>query len=92
MALHVERSVVVPGIAPEVVFPYLIEPDKVPQWMSDLDRYENQKGITLMTLHAAKGLEFKIVFLSGMEGKMLAPLGIAFIIGATPAGTPFIKL
>src|SRR5258706_399483 len=25
--------------------------------ISDLDRYDNQKGITLMTLHAAKGLE-----------------------------------
>src|SRR5439155_8176038 len=27
--------------------------------MTDLDRYESQKGVTLMTLHAAKGLEFK---------------------------------
>src|SRR5207244_3786108 len=27
--------------------------------MSDLDKYESQKGVTLMTLHAAKGLEFK---------------------------------
>ena len=39
--------------------------------MSDLDRYESQKGVTLMTLHAAKGLEFKIVFLSGMEEGVL---------------------
>ncbi|PYQ32609.1 MAG: ATP-dependent DNA helicase PcrA, partial [Acidobacteria bacterium] len=39
--------------------------------MTDLDRYESQKGVTLMTLHAAKGLEFKIVFLTGMEEGIL---------------------
>jgi DNA helicase-2/ATP-dependent DNA helicase PcrA len=39
--------------------------------MSDLDRYESQKGVTLMTLHAAKGLEFKVVFLAGMEEGVL---------------------
>jgi DNA helicase-2/ATP-dependent DNA helicase PcrA len=39
--------------------------------MSDLDRYESQKGVTLMTLHAAKGLEFKVVFLVGMEEGVL---------------------
>ncbi|HUP59091.1 MAG TPA: UvrD-helicase domain-containing protein [Thermoanaerobaculia bacterium] len=39
--------------------------------MSDLDRYESQKGVTLMTLHAAKGLEFKVVFLAGMEEGIL---------------------
>ncbi len=39
--------------------------------MSDLDRYESQKGVTLMTLHAAKGLEFKVVFLTGMEEGIL---------------------
>src|SRR6266540_2944993 len=39
--------------------------------MTDLDRYEAQKGVTLMTLHAAKGLEFKIVFLAGMEEGIL---------------------
>jgi DNA helicase-2/ATP-dependent DNA helicase PcrA len=39
--------------------------------ISDLDRYDNQKGITLMTLHAAKGLEFRIVFLAGMEEGIL---------------------
>jgi DNA helicase-2/ATP-dependent DNA helicase PcrA len=39
--------------------------------MSDLDKYESQKGVTLMTLHAAKGLEFKVVFLTGMEEGIL---------------------
>jgi DNA helicase II / ATP-dependent DNA helicase PcrA len=39
--------------------------------MTDLDKYESQKGVTLMTLHAAKGLEFKVVFLAGMEEGIL---------------------
>jgi DNA helicase-2/ATP-dependent DNA helicase PcrA len=39
--------------------------------ISDLDRYESQKGVTLMTLHSAKGLEFRIVFLTGMEEGIL---------------------
>src|SRR5207253_11092547 len=39
--------------------------------MTDLDRYESEKGVTLMTLHAAKGLEFKVVFLTGMEEGIL---------------------
>ena len=39
--------------------------------VADVDRYDEQKGITLMTLHAAKGLEFKVVFLAGMEEGIL---------------------
>ena len=39
--------------------------------MTDLDRYVAEKGVTLMTLHAAKGLEYKVVFLAGMEEGIL---------------------
>ncbi|HMF53490.1 MAG TPA: 3'-5' exonuclease, partial [Edaphobacter sp.] len=34
---------------------------------SDADQYSAEARVTLMTLHAAKGLEFPLVFLSGME-------------------------
>jgi len=39
--------------------------------ISDVDRYDAGKGVTLMTLHAAKGLEFRIVFLAGLEEGIL---------------------
>lgn len=36
--------------------------------ISDLDNYqETSDGITLMTLHTSKGLEFKVVFIVGLE-------------------------
>ncbi len=36
--------------------------------ISDIDSYEEKSDkLTLMTLHSAKGLEFKVVFLAGME-------------------------
>ncbi len=35
--------------------------------VSDADQYDAAQQITLMTLHAAKGLEFPLVFLVGME-------------------------
>lgn len=36
--------------------------------IQDTDNYDPESGaVTLMTLHAAKGLEFKVVFLTGME-------------------------
>ncbi|MGC2210669.1 MAG: UvrD-helicase domain-containing protein [Candidatus Korobacteraceae bacterium] len=35
--------------------------------VSDVDQFDEARQITLMTLHAAKGLEFPLVFLVGME-------------------------
>jgi DNA helicase II / ATP-dependent DNA helicase PcrA len=35
--------------------------------VSDTDRYDPQSRVTLMSLHAAKGLEFPLVLLAGME-------------------------
>ncbi|MFC1651876.1 DNA helicase PcrA [Patescibacteria group bacterium] len=36
--------------------------------ISDIDHYnEDEKALTLMTLHSAKGLEFPVVFIAGME-------------------------
>lgn len=34
---------------------------------SDTDKYDRNAGVTLMTIHSAKGLEFPIVFLVGLE-------------------------
>ncbi len=39
--------------------------------LADVDQYDDQKGVTLMTLHSAKGLEFRVVFLAGMEEGIL---------------------
>lgn len=35
--------------------------------LSDVDRTSDEKGVSLMTIHAAKGLEYDVVFLTGME-------------------------
>ena len=35
--------------------------------VSDTDAYDERAQVTLMTLHSAKGLEFPLVFLGGME-------------------------
>jgi DNA helicase II / ATP-dependent DNA helicase PcrA len=34
---------------------------------SDTDQYDGNASVTLMTVHAAKGLEFPVVFLAGLE-------------------------
>ena len=39
--------------------------------ISDLDSAESAKGVTLMTLHSAKGLEFPVVVLPGLEDGLL---------------------
>jgi ATP-dependent DNA helicase UvrD/PcrA len=35
--------------------------------VSDTDNYDERARVTLMTLHSAKGLEFSVVFLAGLE-------------------------
>ncbi len=53
-----------PGIGQAVLEQFLTE---VSLWQ-DQDNLENKAaGLTLMTLHAAKGLEFKYVFIVGLE-------------------------
>lgn len=40
--------------------------------ISDLDKlHESQDSVTLMTLHSAKGLEFPVVFMAGLEESLL---------------------
>lgn len=38
--------------------------------LSDVDTMDNQDSIKLMTLHSAKGLEFPVVFVAGMEEEL----------------------
>lgn len=35
--------------------------------VSDTDKYDEKAGVTMMTVHMAKGLEFPVVFLVGLE-------------------------
>ncbi len=35
--------------------------------VADIDEADTQSGVTMMTMHSAKGLEFSIVFIMGME-------------------------
>ncbi|MFL6195865.1 MAG: ATP-dependent helicase [Thermoanaerobaculia bacterium] len=39
--------------------------------VSDLDTLETEKGVSLMTLHSAKGLEFRAVVVAGLEDGVL---------------------
>src|SRR6185295_7079273 len=39
--------------------------------VTDLDALQSEKGVSLMTLHSAKGLEFKAVLVGGLEDGLL---------------------
>jgi DNA helicase-2/ATP-dependent DNA helicase PcrA len=39
--------------------------------VTDLDSLQSEKGVSLMTLHSAKGLEFKAVVVAGLEDGLL---------------------
>jgi DNA helicase-2/ATP-dependent DNA helicase PcrA len=39
--------------------------------VSDLDQLDGEKGVSLMTLHSAKGLEFRAVVVAGLEDGIL---------------------
>ena len=39
--------------------------------VSDIDSLETEKGVSLMTLHSAKGLEFRAVVVAGLEDGLL---------------------
>jgi len=51
----------------EALYEYLQETDL----LSDTDSLEAQEKVTLMTYHSAKGLEFPVVFMIGMEDGIL---------------------
>ncbi|MEB2330111.1 MAG: UvrD-helicase domain-containing protein [Ignavibacteriaceae bacterium] len=47
--------------------------------VADIDNLDNQKNaVTLMTIHSAKGLEFPVVFITGLE-EGLFPVGNSFL-------------
>jgi DNA helicase-2/ATP-dependent DNA helicase PcrA len=39
--------------------------------VTDLDGWDNRQGVSLMTLHSAKGLEFPVVIIAGLEEGLL---------------------
>ncbi|MCG1010853.1 DNA helicase PcrA [Salinicoccus sp. ID82-1] len=50
-------------ISDELLFTFLSDMALV----SDQDGVEDDSGVTMMTMHASKGLEFKVVFIVGLE-------------------------
>ena len=51
--------------------------------MQDVDNYKEEKNaVTFMTIHSAKGLEFPIVFISGLEEEIF-PLSNRFFSDAS---------
>lgn len=50
-------------ISDEILFNFLIDMALV----SDQDSVDDNSGVTLMTMHASKGLEFKVIFVVGLE-------------------------
>ncbi len=60
------------GLEPEAALPQMLEDVAL---VSDADGYdERADAVTLITLHAAKGLEFPVVFIVGMEEGVLPHL------------------
>ncbi|MCH8009674.1 MAG: ATP-binding domain-containing protein, partial [Chloroflexi bacterium] len=57
------------GLAPEVALPQLLEDVALVSPGDELE--EELDAVTLITLHAAKGLEFPVVFIVGMEEGVL---------------------
>ncbi|HWQ27641.1 MAG TPA: 3'-5' exonuclease, partial [Dehalococcoidia bacterium] len=57
------------GLAPDAALPTFLENVAL---VSDVDALESApNAVTLITLHAAKGLEFPVVFITGMEEGIL---------------------
>ncbi len=57
------------GLQPDAALPQFLEDVAL---VSDVDQYdEHVDAVTLITLHAAKGLEFPVVFMVGMEEGVL---------------------